>query len=298
MDILLLLESGLKASVELGCIYGIVVLGLVISFRITGFADLTMEGSFTTGAAVVATSIGAGLNPILSLIFAMIVGAIAGLFTALLHVKVGINKLLSGIIMMTILYTVNLRIMGRPNFSILNHPSIFNSFENEILKLFFIFLVAFSAFSLILWFLKTKFGNFLRASGENRRVVKKIGVNVNIFVIVGLMISNGLIAFAGGIAAQNQGFADIGMGTGMIVIALASLLIGETVVQPKSILRLLVAAFVGAAIYQFFIALGLRFGLNPWDLKLSTGALLVIAIMLKKNLRKDHESQNIGSEAL
>jgi putative ABC transport system permease protein len=282
----------------LGGLYGIAVLGLVISFRLIGFADLTVEGSFTTGAAISAIAIANGMPPALALILSFLAGSIAGLFTAFLHVKIGINKLLSGIITMTILYSINLRIMGRPNYSILDKKTIFDYLLTGKSKLILVLAISTAIYLVLWWLLRTEFGFFLRATGENSRVVIKTGVNPKVFIFSGLAISNGLIAFAGGLVTQNQGFADIGMGIGIIVVTLASLLIGEAVVPPRNIPFLFLSALIGSSLYQLIIAVGLRLGVGPWDLKLATGILLVFAVILRKRVWQKEASQNIGCDIL
>jgi putative ABC transport system permease protein len=295
MDLIL---SLLRICIELGGLYGIAVLGLVISFRLIGFADLTVEGSFTTGAAISAIAIANGMPPALALILSFLAGSIAGLFTAFLHVKIGINKLLSGIITMTILYSINLRIMGRPNYSILDKKTIFDYLLTGKSKLILVLAISTAIYLVLWWLLRTEFGFFLRATGENSRVVIKTGVNPKVFIFSGLAISNGLIAFAGGLVTQNQGFADIGMGIGIIVVTLASLLIGEAVVPPRNIPFLFLSALIGSSLYQLIIAVGLRLGVGPWDLKLATGILLVFAVILRKRVWQKEASQNIGCDIL
>jgi len=312
------IESLLSTSIELGAIYSVVVLGLVISFRVTGFADLTIEGSFTTGAAVSCLAVIAGVSPPLALIFATVAGAVAGSCTAMLHTRAKVNKLLAGIIMMTALYSINLRIMGllpflssdstspkpsllaatRPNLPLLDVATILaplgsGAFKAMILLLAAIFL------TILLWlFLSTRFGLFLRATGENPKVVTAMGLSTSSFIFVGLALSNALIALGGAVFAQNAGYADVGMSLGLIVTALASLIIGEAVVRPTNSFRLLMAALVGSIIYQFVIAAGLRLNIAPSDLKLATAALLVLAVIVRKRMQKGRSEENIGCEVL
>lgn len=290
--------SVISNSFEIGAIYGIVVLGLVISFRIIGFADLTMESSFTTGASVAAIMIGSGTPPVIALFIGSLGGALAGCGTAFLHVRGGINKLLSGIIMMTMLYSVNLRIMGKSNYSLLQSASIFDYVGEQKLKLILVLGIAITLGILLWWFLNTQFGYFMRATGENPRVVTKLGKNTGFFVFCGLMVSNSFIAFAGALAAQNQGFSDVNMGMGLIISSLASLIIGEAIIQPKSVTRLVIAASGGAIIYQLIISTGLRLGISPWDLKIATGALLAVSVIARKKTQSKESNLNIGCEAL
>lgn len=292
------LISIISNSFEIGAIYGIVVLGLVISFRIIGFADLTMESSFTTGASIAAVSIGSGTPPVIALLLGGFGGALAGCGTAFLHVRGEINKLLSGIIMMTMLYSVNLRIMGRSNYSLLKFPSIFDYVGDQQYKILLVFGIAIMLGILLWWFLNTQFGYFMRATGENPRVITKLGKNTGFFVFCGLMVSNSFIAFAGALAAQNQGFSDVNMGMGLIISSLASLIIGEAIIQPRSVTRLVLAALAGAIIYQLIISIGLRLGISPWDLKIATGALLAVSVIARKKTQSKESNQNIGCEAL
>jgi putative ABC transport system permease protein len=315
-----MIESLLTTTIELGSIYSLAVLGLALSFRITGFADLTIEGSFTTGAAVSCIAILSGLSPFLSIALAMVAGAVAGSCTALLHTKARVNKLLAGIIMMTALYSVNLRIMGllpflnstaqvtgvrpslldatRPNLPILNVATIFTPLGSGAFKAAVLLLTVF-LFVILLWlFLSTRFGLFLRATGENPKVVTASGLTTSLFILAGLALSNALIAMCGAIFAQNVGYADIGMSLGLIVSAFASLIIGEAVIRPTTSLRLLLAAVVGSILYQFVIAVGLRFNITPSDLKLATAVLLVLAVVVRKRMQKGRSKENIGCEVL
>jgi len=261
-----------------------------------GFADLTIEGSFSLGAAILAILVKLGIHPLAALIVSMLIGGIAGFFTAAMHCFLGINKLLSGIIMLTILYTVNLRIMGRPNFPLLDTKLLFDYFPTKEYKVLFLFLLVLCIFVFLLWFLSTKFGLYLRATGENPSVIKKSGFNPNIFILTGLVIANGLIAFCGGVMAQFQGFSDINMGGGLLVSMLTSLIIGENILKPTSILKLLLAALIGAVIFQAIIAVCLRLGIHPWDLKLAIGIFFVLTLTIEKLKKNEGQNQNIGSD--
>lgn len=313
-----MIESLFSTSIELGAIYSLAVLGLVISFRITGFADLTIEGSFTTGAAVSCLAVLAGISPFFALILATVAGGVAGSCTAVLHTKAKVNKLLAGIIMMTALYSINLRIMGllpflssgstslkpsllsatRPNLPLLDVATFLDPLGTGVFKTVILLLAALFLVVLLWLFLSTRFGLFLRATGENPRVVTAMGLSTSSFIFVGLALSNALIALGGGIFAQNVGYADVGMSLGLIVVALASLIIGEAVVRPTNSFRLLLAALVGSIIYQFVIAAGLRLNITPSDLKLATAVLLVLAVVVRKRLQQGRSDENIGCEAL
>jgi len=284
----------LVTSLQIGLIYAIAVLGLTIAFRISGFPDLTMEGSFTAGAALSAVLITLGANPLLAIFISPSIGILAGTCTALLHVRANVSKLLAGIIMMTVLYTINLRIMGRSNLSLLQYRTVFDWATGDWMKAGISALFALATVILLTFFLRTEFGFCLRAAGENPRVVTASGFSVGMFTLVGLAIANGLIALSGALMSQLQGFSDIGMGTGIIVIAFASLLIGETILAPRTVFRLILAAVLGAWIYNVITAFALRLGIQPSDLKLATGVFLAAAVVAKNTIRKGKTQENVG----
>jgi len=291
-------SSVLTTSAQLAAIYGLVVLAVVLSFRIANFADLTMDGSFTLGGAAGAIALLHGTPPALALAIGAVAGSTAGICTALLHTRIGVNRLLAGIIMMTILYSVNLRVMGRPNVSLLDQASVFNLLPAGNLQVVGAVALALLIASVFWAFLSTDLGHFMRAAGENPRVVIRRGFAEETFLLIALFLSNGLAALAGGLAAQNQGFADIGMGTGLVIASLTGLLLGEALLPPRSILRMTAAALIGALVYQIMVAVGLRMGINPWDLKLATGLLLIGALILKRRFRSGRSAENIGSDPL
>lgn len=290
--------SVITTSAQMAAIYGMVVLAVVLAFRIANFADLTMDGSFTLGGAIGAVSLINGAPPFFALIVGSLAGAMAGILTALLHTRVKVNRLLSGIITMTILYSVNLRIMGRSNISLLDKSSLFTFLGTENAQLFGSIVVVLGVAGVIWLFLRTDLGHFLRATGENPRVVIRRGFPEERFIIIAMFAANGVAALAGGLAAQHQGFSDIGMGTGVVIASLTSLLLGETLLPPRSILRLVCAALIGAFVYQLIVAVGLRLGINPWDMKLATGFLLIGALMLKHRSQSRRSAENIGSDPL
>lgn len=283
---------------QLGMIYGIVTLALVISFRIIGFADLTIEGSFSLGGAIAAVSLNADLDPVTAVLLAILAGGIAGFFTAAIHCFIGINKLISGIITLTILYTANLRIMEKPNFQLLDIQLLFDSAQTPHGKLFMLMAIMAIVFVFLLWLLSTNFGLYLRATGENLSVVQKAGFNPKFFIIAGLILSNGLVAMSGAILAQVQGFSDISMGGGLLIGMLASLLIGENILPPTSVFRLLSAALIGAIAFQAIISIALRLGIHPWDLKLAIGIFFVLTLMMEKIKNRKKINLNIGSDFL
>ncbi|MFO7785373.1 MAG: ABC transporter permease [Thermodesulfobacteriota bacterium] len=276
-------------SLEQGLAYALVALGIVITFRVLAFPDLTVDGSFPLGAAVTARLITMNVDPLLSILAAVLGGFLAGCCTGLLNTRLRINSLLSGILMMTILYSLNLRIMGRSNIQLLTVDTFLTPLENLDMNRFipmigFFFLVAFAFKILTDLFLHTQKGLAMRATGDNEQMIRTLGVNTDNMTVLGLGISNAFVALSGSLVAQSQGFADVGMGIGMIVIGLASIIIGESLVGvrtgKKSVMRLTIAALVGSVVYKFIIAVGLRMGLAPTDLKLATGIMVILALGL------------------
>ena len=270
-------------SLEQGFAYGLVALGIVISFRILAFPDLTVDGSFALGGAVVARLITLGVPPVYGIVLAVICGFGAGCCTGLLNTRLKINSLLAGILMMTILYSVNLRIMGRSNIQLLTVNTILTPLENLEVSRFvpiilFFFVVTFSVKFLTDLFFHTEIGFAMRATGDNEQMIRTLGVNTDNMTVLGLGISNAFVALSGALVAQDQGFSDIGMGIGMIVAGLAAIIIGETLIGKASVQRMTLAAIVGSVIYKFIIAIGLRLGLAPTDLKMATGAMVILAL--------------------
>jgi len=282
-------------SLEQGLAYGLVALGIVITFRILAFPDLTVDGSFPLGAAVVARLITEGVPPVYSIIAAIICGFMAGCCTGLLNVKLKINSLLAGILMMTILYSVNLRIMGRSNIQLLTVNTLLTPLENLDVNRFipiiaFFLLVALCIKFLTDMFLHTQIGFAMRATGDNEQMIRTLGVNTDNMTVLGLGISNGFVALSGALVAQDQGFSDVGMGIGMIVAGLASIIIGEALFGKRTVQRMTLAAIVGSIIYKFIISLGLRLGLAPTDLKMATGVMVILALGIPA-LRKEKEGK-------
>jgi putative ABC transport system permease protein len=282
MEISSLLRT-IPISLEQGLAYGLVAIGIVITFRILAFPDLTVDGSFPLGASVVARLIMEGVPPSYGILMAIICGFSAGCCTGLLNTKLKINSLLAGILMMTILYSVNLRIMGRSNIQLLTVNTLLTPLENLDVNRFipiiaFFLLVALCAKFLTDMFLHTQMGFAMRATGDNEQMIRTLGVNTDTMTVLGLGISNAFVALSGALVAQDQGFSDVGMGIGMIVAGLASIIIGEALVGKKTVQRLTLAALAGSIIYKFFISLGLRLGLAPTDLKLATGVMVVLAL--------------------
>jgi putative ABC transport system permease protein len=282
-------------SLEQGLAYGLVALGIVVSFRILAFPDLTVDGSFPLGAAVVARLITEGVPPIYSIFVAIICGFLAGCCTGFLNTRLKINSLLSGILMMTVLYSVNLRIMGRSNIQLLTVKTLFTPLENMNIDRFvpiiaFFFVVALGIKFLSDMFLRTQLGFAMRATGDNEQMIRTLGVNTDNMTVLGLGISNAFVALSGALVAQDQGFSDVGMGIGMIVAGLASIIIGEALIGIKTVERMTFAAIIGSVIYKFIIALGLRLGLAPTDLKLATGIMVILALGIPA-LKKEKEGK-------
>ncbi|KLU60854.1 ribose ABC transporter permease protein [Peptococcaceae bacterium CEB3] len=280
----------LSGTLEQGLMYAIMVLGVYLSFRVLDYADLSVDGSFTLGAATAATLIYAGFNPWLATGLASLGGLAAGAFTGLLHTKFKITPLLSGILTMTALYSVNLRVMGRPNIPLLRMRTVFTDFAQvpwvgsySVLLLSFISVTVLGI--LLYLFLETEIGVALRATGDNEHMIRSQGVNTDAMKILGLSLSNGLVAFSGSYVAQNQEFADVSMGIGMIIAGLASVIIGEVLIGTRSVGRTVVAVIAGGIIYRFIISIVLQLGLAPTDLKLVT-ALIVITALVSPAVKK------------
>ena len=270
-------------SLEQGLAYGLVALGIVITFRILAFPDLTVDGSFPLGAAVVARLIMEGVPPIYGIFMAILFGFLAGCCTGLLNTKLKINSLLAGILMMTILYSVNLRIMGRSNIQLLTVRTLLTPLENLEVNRFipiiaFFFVVTLCVKFLTDMFLHTQLGFAMRATGDNEQMIRTLGVNTDNMTVLGLGISNSFVALSGALVAQDQGFSDVGMGIGMIVAGLASIIIGEALFGKRTVQRMTLAAVAGSIIYKFIISAGLRMGLAPTDLKMATGVMVILAL--------------------
>ncbi|WBW97777.1 ABC transporter permease [Oceanirhabdus sp. W0125-5] len=278
MNIVSILEQGL--------IFAIAALGISMSYKILNFPDLSVDGSFPLGAAVASILLVNGYSPFIALIIATLSGGISGVFTGYIHTKFNITNLLSGIIVMIALYSVNLRIMGKANVHLFNTEHLF---KNKYPALLIIFILLFSCKLLIDYLLKTKFGYVLRSLGDNPNVVNSLGLDDKKYKIIGLMIANGLVALSGGILAQYQGFADIGMGTGILVTGLASIILGEQILKANKHIKLSTMVIVGSIIYRLIIAISLKVGFAASDLKLITAVILLGILVMdskKHNIRK------------
>lgn len=303
--------SLLIGSFTIGLILALLALGIFISFRIFDFPDITAEGSFTFGAATAASLIVAGVNPLLASLIAFLAGMVAGSITGIIHTRFKINPLLAGILVMTALYSVNLHVMGKSNIPLLNEPTVFTWIENfsawisgEDAKVMLmgwevsakdLWLLLFCSITVILfclllwWFFKTNIGTAMRATGDNDQMIRALGVNTKFMIILGVGLSNGFIALAGAMLAQYQGFADVQMGIGMMVWGLASVIIGEAIINDTGLGFVIAGAVIGSVLFRLLVAIALRWGLNPNDLKMITAIFVFVALVLPsimKNKKK------------
>lgn len=286
----------IQGAVSQGVLWGIMVLGLYITYKILDFADLTVDGSFALGGAVSATLLVHGMNPMLSLLVAFLAGGISGIATGLLNTKLNIPGILAGILTMTALYSINIRIMGQANIPLLGETTLMTQME-ELLRLdrtlsSLLAGVVFSAviIAALYWFFGTELGCAIRATGNNERMIRAQGVNTDNMKIIGLFLGNALVALSGALVAQSQGYGDVGMGTGTIVIGLASIIIGEVIFGNRfSFWYVLMSVVFGSVIYRIIIAVVLQLGLKSTDLKLLTALVVALALALpviKKKMPK------------
>jgi putative ABC transport system permease protein len=288
----------LIGSLTMGLILSLLALGVLFSFRIVAFRDLTVDGSLTLGGTVAATLLVAGWNPWLATLVACLAGAIAGTVTGLLANRFRINGLLAGILVMTALYSVNLRVMGKSNLPLLKEQTVFTHFQRSteprqrwtigrwevskhdaysaLLAAAVIAAVGSGAFA----FLRSNLGLAMCATGDNPEMIRALGVDVGWMTTLGLAVSNGLVAFSGALLAQYQGFADVQMGIGMVVWGFASVIIGESLVGSRHVGWLIVGAVMGSVLFRLLVAIALRWGLNPNDLKLITALFVFAALIL------------------
>ncbi|ATW28220.1 ABC transporter permease [Candidatus Formimonas warabiya] len=270
-------------TIEQGLLWSIMVLGLYMTFRVLDYADLTVDGSFALGAAVAARLIFGGHDPWTATLLAIVAGAVAGMITGILHTQFRIAPLLSGILSMIALYSINLRIMGKANISLLRLDTVMSKITaigvpEQWAVLVIGVLVAVLAVVILWLFLNTEMGFAMRATGDNAQMIRSLGVNTNRIKIIGLSLSNALVALSGALVAQYQSFADVGMGIGTIVVGLASVIIGEVLFGTKSIMRTLIAVVLGSLVYRIVVAVVLQLGLNPTDLRLFTALIVTVAL--------------------
>lgn len=276
----------LVPTVAQGLLWAVMALGVYVTFRVLDIADLTVEGSFPLGAATAAALLAAGYGPMAAVAAAAVAGMLAGIITGVLHTKMKIPALLAGILTMIALYSVNLRIMGKANLSLLGVDTTFsicrdifglNSGETTfIVGLAVTLVIGF----LLYWFFGTEIGAAIRATGFNQQMIRAQGVDTDVTIILGLLLSNALVAVSGALVAQNNGFADVGMGTGTIVIGLASVIIGEVLFGTRSFKNCMISVILGSIVYRIVIAAVLQMGMPPNDLKLFTSVLVAFALSM------------------
>ncbi|HEY7689443.1 MAG TPA: ABC transporter permease [Dongiaceae bacterium] len=275
-------------AIEIGLVFGLVGLGVFLSFRVLNFPDLTVDGSFPLGAAVCATLIVNGVDPWLATLAAIIAGACAGSVTALLNLRFNILHLLASILTMIALYSINLRIMGKPNVAVIGDPTIikqlaFIGLPNPQLKPLIAAVIVGLALFLMIRFLASDYGLGLRATGANPRMARAMGVDTRQATYVGMALSNALVALAGALFAQMNGYADVTMGTGVIVVGLAAVILGEAICGTRSILIWAAGCVIGSLIYRLAVAFALNaqfLGLTSSDLNLVTAVLVAVALIL------------------
>ncbi|MDU4960142.1 MAG: ABC transporter permease [Sporomusaceae bacterium] len=273
------------STIAQGLLWAVMAIGVYLTFRTLQIADLSVEGTFPLGAAVAAVLLEGGGNPVTAILAAGVAGMLAGAATGLLHTKLKIPALLAGILTMIALYSVNLRVMGKANVSLLNTDTIYTMLEflqlSPNLTTFAVgLIVAFFCPVLLYLFFGTEIGMALRATGNNPQMIRAMGVNTDTMILLGLMISNGVVAVSGAFIAQSNGFADVGMGVGTIVIGLASVIIGEVLFGSRSVKNALVSVVLGSIVYRIVIAVVLYLGMPPNDLKLFTALLVAMALSL------------------
>ena len=284
----------LLGAIEIGLIFALVALGVYISFRLLRFPDLTVDGSFPLGGAVCAVMIVAGFNPWIATLGATLAGAAAWLVTGWLNVKLKIMDLLASILMMTALYSINLRVMNGPNVPLIAEPTLFtqlqpDSMADYVLRPLVLLVIVVLAKLLLDWFFATERGLAIRATGSNARMARAQGINTGAMVLLGMAISNALVGLAGALFVQTQGGADISMGIGTIVIGLAAVIVGESILPSRRIIWATLAVVLGAIVYRFFIAAALNsdfIGLKAQDLNLITAVLVTLALVLPQLKRK------------
>ena len=283
-------------AIEQGFVFGLMVLGVYLTFRILDFPDLTVDGSLPLGAAVSSVCIGAGMHPYLSLVPATLAGFCAGALTGVLNTRLKILHLLSSILTMIALYSINIRIMGRPNVTLLGKTTVLDPLQALGMPSWMAAPVLFAAVTilaaaLLIWFMRTELGQAMLATGDNPRMITALGVNTGNMIVLGVGLSNALVALCGALVAQNQGSADVNMGVGTIVAGLASVIIGETLLGQGRLSRMIVAAVLGSITYRLAIAFALSvkvgsFSFAPSDLNLITAMVVVAALTAPKLKRK------------
>ena len=275
----------LLGAVSLGLIWAVMTIGVYITYRLLEIADLTVEGSLAMGAAIAAYSIFNGMNPYQATGLALLGGMAAGLITGLFHTKLKIPALLSGILTMIALYSINLRIMGKANVSLLRMDTVYTDLEKLGMNhtnsvMLFALICVMGLIGVLYWFFGTETGCAIRATGANHQMARAQGINTNNMIMLGLVISNGLVALCGALIAQSQSFADVQMGVGSIVIGLASVIIGEVIFNSKNFFQKLISLALGAITYRLIIAIVLKLGMPANDLKMFTALTVAVALSL------------------
>ena len=298
----------LLGALTIGLILSLLALGVFISFRIFEFADITADGSITLGAALAAALLVDHVHPVLATAAALGAGALAGALTAVIHTRFGVNRLLSGILVMTGLYSINLHIMGKSNVQLLSERTLATMAEHagavltggtddlhiagwtvglrDASMLMAVIFIVIAIGVLLYWFFRTNLGMAMQAAGDNPQMIRALGVNVDTMIVIGLALSNGLIALSGALLAQYQGFADVQMGIGMVVWGLASIIIGEALVGVRQLGLLIAGGVLGSVLFRLLVAIALRGGLNPNDLKLVTAVFVFAALVLPAFARR------------
>ena len=281
------------ATTAQGVLWGLYALGVYLTYRVLDIADLTVEGSFPLGAAVAASMLVAGYTPLTAILAACAAGCIAGVVTGFFCTKLKIPALLAGILTMIGLYSINLRVMGKANLPLLQQETLFTEWNiwhldtaANILLIGTVVVVL--AVLLTYWFFGTELGTAIRATGANPHMIRANGVNTDVMIVLGLLLSNGMVAICGALVAQSNGFADVGMGTGTIVIGLASVIIGEVLFGTRSFKNWLISVVLGSIVYRAVIAIVLQLSMPPNDLKLFTAILVAIALSLPLIQSKYH----------
>ncbi|WP_407426356.1 ABC transporter permease [Treponema sp.] len=295
MDISSILGAA-EGAVAQGLLWGIMTLGVYLTFRILNIADMTCDGSFALGGSTCAILVTKGVNPLIAAFIAFLTGIVAGLATGLMHTKLKIHEILSGILSMIALYSINIRIMGKSNTPLLGIETLMTKMQEKFsispnVASFIIGIIfAVSLIAILYWFCGTELGSCIRATGNNEKMVRAMGVDTDKMKLLGLMLSNGLIALSGSLVAQQQGYGDVGMGTGAIVIGLASIILGESIFayfnKRFAFYVTLLSIILGSIVYRLIIAIVLQLGLKSSDLKLLTAIIVVIALAIPVTKKK------------
>ncbi|MEE0435919.1 MAG: ABC transporter permease [Peptococcaceae bacterium] len=273
------------STVAQGLLWAVLAIGLFISFRILDVADLSIEGTYPLGGAIAVMTITGGGSPLLAVLLAFVGGCLAGAVTGFLHTKLKIPALLAGILTMIGLYSINLRIMGRATTSILGEDTVYTFFEGLLESKVTATLIVGLLATLVVWFFcyiffGTELGAAIRATGDNPQMIRAQGINTDITIMLGLIISNGFVGVTGALLSQSNGYADVNMGTGVLVTGLASIIIGEVLFGTRSFKNWLISVVLGSIVYRAVVAFVLWLGMNPNDLKLLTAVIVAVALAL------------------